>query len=198
MIFTRRENEDEDFYESNFINGKWSNAVPVGGKVNTNLNEGAQNISQDGQWLIFTGCNYPEGQGSCDLYIAYKTKSSGWRNLKTLVPSLILIFGNLPLLFPLIKKIFILQAASPVDMAEQIFGLPTVRNGKWSRPENLGPDVNTSADESCPFMHADNQTLYFNSNGHMGYGMTDLFLSKKLNDSYVERTGKPWIPYQYH
>lgn len=32
-------------------------------------------------------------------------------------------------------------------------------------------------------MYADNQTLFFNSNGHPGYGQTDLFLSKKLNDS---------------
>ena len=55
MIFTRRINDDEDFYESNFMNGVWSKARPVGGKINTNLNEGAQNISQDGQWLIFTG-----------------------------------------------------------------------------------------------------------------------------------------------
>ena len=49
MIFTRRINDDEDFYESNFINGKWSKAKPLAGKVNTNLNEGAQNISQDGE-----------------------------------------------------------------------------------------------------------------------------------------------------
>jgi outer membrane protein OmpA-like peptidoglycan-associated protein len=56
-------------------------------------------------------------------------------------------------------------------------------NGKWGRPENLGPDVNTSGDESCSFIYADNQTLFFNSNGHTGYGQTDLFFSKKLYDS---------------
>ena len=69
--------------------------------------------------------------------------------------------------------------------------LPT---GKWSRPENLGEAVNTSGDESCPFMHADNETLYFNSNGHPGYGMTDLFFSKKVNDSswtVAENLGYP-------
>jgi len=77
LIFTRRITDDEDFYESDLIDGKWSKAKPLGGKVNTNLNEGAQNISQDGTWIIFTGCNYPEGQGSCDLYISFKTKN-GW------------------------------------------------------------------------------------------------------------------------
>jgi hypothetical protein len=42
--------------------------------------------------------------------------------------------------------------------------------------------VNTASDEACPFIHADNQTLYFNSDGHRGYGLTDLFLVKKNAD----------------
>jgi outer membrane protein OmpA-like peptidoglycan-associated protein len=52
-------------------------------------------------------------------------------------------------------------------------------NGKWSEPENLGPEINTSADEQCPFIHADNQTLYFTSNGLQGYGDADLFFVRK-------------------
>ena len=67
-------------------------------------------------------------------------------------------------------------------------------SGRWSRPENLGEAVNTVGDESCPFIHADNETLYFNSNGHAGYGMTDLFLSKKVNDrswTVAENLGYP-------
>jgi outer membrane protein OmpA-like peptidoglycan-associated protein len=67
-------------------------------------------------------------------------------------------------------------------------------NGKWGRPENLGEAVNTSGDESCPFMHTDNETLYFNSNGHPGYGSTDLFFTKKINDSMwleAENLGYP-------
>jgi outer membrane protein OmpA-like peptidoglycan-associated protein len=51
--------------------------------------------------------------------------------------------------------------------------------GQWSEPENLGPEVNTIGDESCPFIHADNQTLYFTSSGHPGYGGDDLFLTRK-------------------
>ncbi|RYG45645.1 MAG: flagellar motor protein MotB, partial [Chitinophagaceae bacterium] len=52
-------------------------------------------------------------------------------------------------------------------------------NGKWSEPENLGPTVNTPGDEQCPFIHADNQTLYFTSNYWPGYGDEDLFYSRK-------------------
>jgi outer membrane protein OmpA-like peptidoglycan-associated protein/Tfp pilus assembly protein PilF len=181
MIFTRRENNDEDFYESNFQNGQWSKATPVEGKINTNLNEGAQNISQDGQWLIFTGCNYPEGAGSCDLYIAYKTKSGSWTEPENLNAINTESWESSPSLSPDKRDLYFASNRPGGFGGKDIWVTHRSQNGKWSTPENLGPTVNTSGDEGCPFIHADNQTLYFNSNGHMGYGMTDLFVSKKNN-----------------
>jgi outer membrane protein OmpA-like peptidoglycan-associated protein len=61
-------------------------------------------------------------------------------------------------------------------------------NGQWSDPENLGPGINTAGDESCPFIHADNQTLYFTSNFWQGYGGDDLFLVRRQTDG---SWGKP-------
>ncbi|MGB4844978.1 MAG: OmpA family protein [Ferruginibacter sp.] len=183
MIFTRRVASDEDFYESDFINGKWSNAKPLGGKVNTNLNEGAQNISQDGQLLIFTGCNYPEGQGSCDLYFSIRT-NNGWSEPQNLGPIVNTDFWeSSPSLSPDKRDLYFASSMAGGFGGRDIWVTHRLPTGKWSRPENLGEAVNTSGDESCPFMHADNETLYFNSNGHAGYGMTDLFFSKKVNDS---------------
>lgn len=184
MIFTRRVNNDEDFYESNFTNGQWTNAIPVTGKINTNFNEGAQNISQDGQWFVFTGCNYPEGQGSCDLYIAYKTKNGGWTEPENMGGIINTEFWeSSPSLSPDKKDLYFASSRPGGFGGKDIWVSHRLSNGRWSRPENLGEDINTSADESCPFIHADNRTLYFNSNGLQGYGMTDLFLTKKINDS---------------
>ncbi|MEP7254280.1 MAG: OmpA family protein [Ferruginibacter sp.] len=194
MIFTRRVNNDEDFYESNFINGKWSNAKPLGGKVNTNFNEGAQNISQDGQLLVFTGCNYPEGQGSCDLYFSVRT-NNGWSEPQNLGPIVNTDFWeSSPSLSPDKRDLYFASSMAGGLGGRDIWVTHRLPTGKWSRPENLGEAVNTSGDESCPFMHADNETLYFNSNGHTGYGMTDLFFSKKVNDSswvVAENLGYP-------
>ena len=194
MIFTRRIAGDEDFYESNFVNGKWSNTKPLGGKVNTNLNEGAQNISQDGQLLIFTGCNYPEGQGSCDLYFSVKT-NNGWSEPQNLGPVVNTDFWeSSPSLSPDKRDLYFASSRAGGLGGRDIWVTHRLPTGKWSRPENLGEAVNTSGDESCPFMHADNETLYFNSNGHPGYGMTDLFFSKKVNDSswvVAENLGYP-------
>lgn len=194
MIFTRRVANDEDFYESDLVNGKWNKAQPLGGKVNTNLNEGAQNISQDGQFLVFTGCNYPEGQGSCDLYFSIKTKN-GWSEPQNLGPVVNTDFWeSSPSLSPDKRDLYFASSMPGGFGGRDIWVTHRLSGNKWSRPENLGEAVNTSGDESCPFIHADNETLYFNSNGHPGYGMTDLFFSKKINDSswtQAENLGYP-------
>ncbi len=184
MIFTRRVNNDEDFYESEFIDGKWNKATSAKGKLNTTLNEGAQAISQDGQWLIFTGCNYPEGQGSCDLYISFKTKNGGWTEAENLGPIINTdLWESAPSLSPDKKDLYFSSNRFNGYGGKDIWVTHRQTNGKWTVPENLGPTINTSADETCPFIHADNQTLYFNSNGLPGYGMADLFLSRKNNEN---------------
>ena len=194
MIFTRREKSDEDFYESDLSNGNWSLAKPLEGRVNTNLNEGAQNISQDGLLLVFTGCNYPEGEGSCDLYYSAKT-NTGWsepQNMGRVINTE--FWESSPSLSPDKKDLYFSSNRPGGFGGKDIWVSHRTASGRWSEPENLGPEVNTNADEGCPFMHADNRTLYFNSNGHPGYGSTDLFLSRKADDgswSKPENLGYP-------
>ncbi len=180
MIFNKRINGDEDFYESNKINGIWQKATPIAGRLNTNFNEGAQNISQDGEWLIFTGCSYPEGLGSCDLYISYKNKKGEWseaenmgRNINTDA------WESAPSLSPDKRDLYFSSTRAGGYGGSDIWVSHRKENGTWQKPENLGPTINTSGDDGCPFIHADNLTLYFNSNGHAGYGSSDLFVSRK-------------------
>ena len=54
-------------------------------------------------------------------------------------------------------------------------------NGKWSEALNMGASVNTTGDELAPFIHADNNTLYFTSDGLPGYGGSDLFVMRRKN-----------------
>ncbi len=65
--------------------------------------------------------------------------------------------------------------------------------GEWSKPENLGPAVNTTANEGFPFVGADNK-LYFCSKGHPGFGGFDIFVTyKDENGAWQPATnlGKP-------
>jgi outer membrane protein OmpA-like peptidoglycan-associated protein len=53
------------------------------------------------------------------------------------------------------------------------------RDGQWSRPVNLGDTINSRVEEMAPFIHPDDQTLYFSSKGHPGMGGLDLYYSRK-------------------
>ena len=180
MIFNRRINNDEDFYESDRVNGVWQTAKPVAGKLNTNFNEGAQNISQDGEWLIFTGCNYPEGMGSCDLYISYKNKSGEWSEAENMGRTINSeSWESAPSLSPDKRDLYFSSNRPGGFGGSDIWVSHRGADGNWGKPENLGATINTAGDDGTPFIHADNQTLYFNSTGHIGYGMSDIYVARK-------------------
>jgi outer membrane protein OmpA-like peptidoglycan-associated protein len=180
LVFTRRLGGfNEDFFESTKNGDHWSAATPLDGRINTEQNEGAQNISQDGKWLIFTGCNRPDGNGECDLYISLKTKD-GWSEPQNLGRSINTEFWeSAPSLSPDKRDLYFASRRPGGFGGIDIYVSHRLPNGRWDIPENMGPEINTVGDESCPFIHADNNTLYFTSNGHLGYGGDDLFLVRK-------------------
>lgn len=57
-------------------------------------------------------------------------------------------------------------------------------NGIWSEPMNMGSVINTPGTELSPFLASDGVTLYFSSNGHPGYGKNDVFMTKRLDDTW--------------
>lgn len=58
---------------------------------------------------------------------------------------------------------------------------------EWSTPKNLGPKINTAGDEVYPFIHADDR-LFFASNGHVGLGGLDIYVSESVGEA---RYGDP-------
>jgi outer membrane protein OmpA-like peptidoglycan-associated protein/tetratricopeptide (TPR) repeat protein len=196
FIFTKRIKSNEDIYESNLENGSWTNATPLQGNINSaSFNEGASNISQDGKWMIFTGCNFPKGSGSCDLYISY-LNNNGWSEPENLGRNVNSEFWeSTPSLSPDKRDLYFSSNVPGGFGGKDLWVCHRNENGKWQEAVNLGAEINTAADESTPFIHADNQTLFFNSNGHEGYSeKPDLFLSRKQPDgkwSKPENLGYP-------
>jgi outer membrane protein OmpA-like peptidoglycan-associated protein len=180
LVITRNiKGFNEDFYSSKKINGEWQSVKPAEGNVNTPQNEGAQNISQDGQWLVFTGCNRVDGVGGCDLYMSYLT-GTGWSepiNMGNKINSD--QWDSQPCLSPDKRQLYFSSRRFGGYGGSDIYVCHLQANGKWGEPQNMGPSINTKGDEQCPFIHADNQTLYFTSNGHPGYGDADLYFVRK-------------------
>lgn len=58
----------------------------------------------------------------------------------------------------------------------------------WSEPLNLGIIVNTSGEDTAPFLASDDKTLYFSSNGFSGFGGSDIYISRRLDDTWTNWT----------
>jgi len=56
----------------------------------------------------------------------------------------------------------------------------------WTEPLNLGDIVNTASEESAPFLASDDKTLYFSSKGFSGYGGSDVYVSRRLDDTWTK------------
>jgi outer membrane protein OmpA-like peptidoglycan-associated protein/tetratricopeptide (TPR) repeat protein len=189
MVFTRKLNySNEDFYTSRRAGANWENATRLTGSINTPQNEGALNLSQDGQWIVFTGCERPGGYGSCDLYISYLT-NNGWSEALNLGGRINTDqWESQPSLSPDKRDLYFASRRNGGYGGSDLYVAHLLPNGRWSDPENLGPGINTAGDEQCPFIHADNQTLYFTSSGLPGYGDEDIFVVRKKEDG---NWGKP-------
>jgi outer membrane protein OmpA-like peptidoglycan-associated protein/tetratricopeptide (TPR) repeat protein len=195
LVFTRKLNRmNEDFYGSIKKDDRWTSSRPLPGNINTPQNEGAQSISQDATVLVFTGCNRPDGYGGCDIYLSYITKE-GWSEAINMGSNINTEhWDSQPSLSPDKRSLYFASNRPGGFGGSDLYVSHLQANGKWGKPENLGPQINTAGEETSPFIHADNQTLYFSSNTLPGYGEADLFLVRKGNDgkwSAPENLGYP-------
>jgi outer membrane protein OmpA-like peptidoglycan-associated protein/tetratricopeptide (TPR) repeat protein len=180
LVFTRRiGHTNEDFYSSIKTKDGWDKAQKLKGAINTPQNEAAQSISLDGEWLVFTADNRRDGWGSFDLYISFLTPQ-GWTEAQNLGPVVNSDqWDSQPSLSPDKKALYFASRRIGGYGGSDIYVSYLQPDGTWGKPENLGPSINTSGNEQCPFIHADNQTLYFTSDYWQGYGDDDIFFSKK-------------------
>ncbi|HVX52292.1 MAG TPA: OmpA family protein [Chitinophagaceae bacterium] len=185
FVFTRRgEGGREDIIESKLLpDGKYNLAKLVDGSINTEPFKGAVNISQDGEWLIFAGDFPGKGDGDFDLFISYNTPQ-GWSEPVNMGYSINSEFWDSgPSLSPDKNTLYFSSNRPGGYGGSDIYVSHRRSNGTWTPAENMGPAINTKGNEQAPFIHADNQTLYFTSDGWPGYGGTDIYVSRKTGDS---------------
>ncbi len=182
LVFTRRGNQiREDFYQST-INGKrLGKAALIKGDINFESQKGAITVTQDGEWMLFTARFSEGGYGNFDLYISYYTPE-GWSEPQNLGDAINTEFWeSSPSISP-DKQVLYFSSNRPGGLGgSDIYRSNLQPNGKWGPAVNMGPTINTVGDDQAPFIHADNQTMYFTSDGLLGYGGSDLYIVRKNN-----------------
>ena len=176
---------DENLFVAERLGAGWeSRSKPVLGRVNTRVNEGASSISADGEYMVFTACNRPDGVGKCDLYYSYFDPVKGW-GFPELLPGKINTkrWESQPTLGPDGTTLYFVRGSN--NQADDLDIMVAYKDdeGNWSTVEKLPFEVNSSGRERSPFIHFDGTTLYFVSERSPSIGGSDFFMVKRLSDS---------------
>jgi outer membrane protein OmpA-like peptidoglycan-associated protein/tetratricopeptide (TPR) repeat protein len=170
---------DENIYVTHKNGKEWSRAELAGKKITTKQNEAALALSSDGKQLYMY-----KSKGNGDFYVS--TFDDGiWRKPKPLrklnsrarETSLSITADG--------KKIYFVSDRKKGSMGgKDIWVSELNEKGRWTKPKNLGPTINTSQNEECVYISRDGKTLYFSSNGYPGMGGYDIFKSTLDNNGH--------------
>ena len=179
----------EDFYFSKRDSkNAWGPVQPFR-EINSSCNEGAPNISADGQFLFYTACGdvnndygpgKEKGYGSCDIFFTEKTNGK-WRKPVNLGrPVNTEKWETQPSFSSDGKTLYFVRGIQGRGQRSgDIYYAVIGNDGKFGEPVKLGANINTEMSEESVFIHPDNMTLYFSSNGRIGLGGMDIYMSKR-------------------
>ena len=180
-------NDPEDIWYTDFdsITNTWSQPMHMKGVLNNAGPNYVNNVSKTGDTII-VGNQYLK-KGKMRAGLSYSVNVNGeWS-----VPVAINIINGYNMSahsssFVCLKNGIIIRS---VERAESI-GERDLFVSFWdgetaTEPVNMGSVINTSAEESSPYLDSDNKTLYFASKGHNGYGGYDIYVTRRLDDTWT-------------
>ena len=161
--------------------GSIEGSEKLSGDVNSIYHEGPVSFSANGNKMYFTRNNYYEGEKGKD--------NKGINNLKIYSSELIngawtningVHFNNdeysvgHPTLSDDGKKLYFTSDMPGGIGGSDIYVVDINEDGTLGHPKNMGAVVNTEGNEMFPFIHKEG-TLFFSSDGHVGFGLLDVF-----------------------
>jgi peptidoglycan-associated lipoprotein len=182
-----------DIFESRIDKkSKWSTPVPVG-VINSDFEDGTPSFSSDYKELYFTRCEAGKREKKGCVIMYSKKTGDIWsdpKNLGILPDSLVAAH---PSVSPDGSTLYFVSDIEGGFGKKDIWKVTRAGTGAWSKPVNLGPDINTPGDELFPYEREDG-TLYFSSDGQIGMGGLDIFKAKPQPDgSWTVQNMKPPI-----
>ncbi|WP_396161406.1 OmpA family protein [Flavobacterium sp.] len=152
-------------------------------------NESTAVITKDGLTLYFTRNNFKRKKNkknsidevSLKIYSA-TFKNGNWTNIQELSFNSDDYNCAHPVLSADEKTLYFSSNMPGTLGQSDLFRVAVLANGSYGIPENLGPEINTEGRETFPYLSVDNE-LYFASDGHLGLGGLDVFVSKLNADN---------------
>ena len=174
--------DDEDVWMSRYENDRWALARNMGKSVNTTRSDNLVAVSADNNTMMFVEAN--------ELGLRHRTET-GWSPLEKINLSLKNESAYFVASLAADGKAIVFSAKfkdnlyyTPKRDEADLYVCTRNKDNQWSAPVNLGKTINTSGNETSPFLSADGHTLYFSTDGKPGFGYQDVF--------YATRNGEGW------
>lgn len=185
--------DDYNMFGSSINRGVWDHAYPLNLSLNTNQVEFLYGFNSTGRVLYF-------GRGEqLDYLNLFREDLNVGVDESTRVQIVDAPFARDPNMIDLqlvTDSVVLFATILPGGYGGYDLYYAQFKNGQWSDPVNLGPEINSEWDERSPFLANDGRTLYFSSNNVEGIGGYDIFIAnyrdREMNWSNPENLGLPF------
>lgn len=181
---------DQDIWMAKKSNGKFTKIIHPGFPLNNIDANTVCAITADENKIILINEYLPDGSVKGGFSYSVKTASGNWSFPEPLkIESYQPIGSYTSLNLSMNGQILLLSEGGYSGYGQNdLYVSYKKANGYWSKPKNIGPDINTSQVESNAFLAADMKTLYFVRMSKPFGGIGDIYVSKRLDNSWTKWT----------
>ena len=200
LYFSRRGHENniggvddlEDIWLSDFDNqtNDWGKAKNIGEPLNNIDPNFISSFLLESEELIILGNEYLNGGMKYGISKSRRTSRTTWT-----YPENLKIFNDLNVhenvnfwLTADSEVLLISEEGRGTEGFRDLYVSFLQKDGLWTEPLHMGPTINTAGEEEGPYLMPDKKTLFFTSNGHSGYGKKDVFMTRRLDNSWQSWT----------
>jgi OOP family OmpA-OmpF porin len=175
------------WYSTKLANGNWSKAQNIGRPLNNGGHNFVSSITPDVNTLLIANTYNADGTPAGDGVSISNYKINGWEVPQTLIiDGFTNKNGFVSYFLATDGKTMLMSIEMPDSYGDLDIYVSFIKADKtWTRPLNIGKTINTFQAEATPYLASDGKTLYFASQGHMGYGSYDIFMTKRLDDTWL-------------
>jgi OmpA-OmpF porin, OOP family len=166
--------------------GEFSAAQNIGAPLNNSENSAATSITPDGQRMLVLNVYNPDGTMEKGVSISHYNGTSWGFPQKVIIDSFYNdnIYGEY-ILSNSGRFLIMTLERNDSEGSKDLYISFVKQDGTWTAPKRMGNLLNSAESETSPFLCADERTLYFSSKGRSGFGSNDMFVTHRLDDTWL-------------